>query len=129
MVNNNMMDTTAIKKMLKSYFDAFYNVDTKALHKIFHEKAHIYGHDEQGNLEDIDKKTFLKIISSFNSNGENPKFVRNDEILAIDFISKDVAVARVKLRFSNLVCTDILNLICLDGEWYIISVLDYKESV
>jgi len=124
-----MMDTKQIEKVLKRYFDAFYDANTRALNKIFHEKAHIYGHDESGNLEDLDKKTFLEIISSFDPNRENPEFVRNDEILAIDFISEGVAVARVKLRFSNLVCTDILNLICLDGEWNIISVLDYKEPI
>ena len=123
------MDTTSIKKTLQSYFDAFYEADIKALHKIFHDKAHIYGHDEQGNLEEIDKKTFLEIISSFNSNRENPKFIRNDEVLAINFISKDVAVARVKLRFDKLLCTDILNLMYLDGEWSIISILDYKEPI
>ena len=120
---------TAIKEMLQRYFDAFYEVDTKELSKIFHQAVHIYGKDENGVLEDLDKETFLDILGTFRPNGENPEFIRSDKILAIDFISDDTAVARVKLRFQNLMCTDILNLVRFDNEWNIVSVLDYKEPI
>ena len=88
-----------------------------------------HGKDKNGVLEDLDKETFLGILDTFRPNGENPKFIRSDEILAIDFISDDVAVARVKLRFQNLMCTDMLNLVCFDNEWNIVSISDYKEPV
>ena len=122
------MDTT-IKEMLQRYFDAFYEVNTKELSKIFHEAVRIYGKDENGVLGVLDKETFLSILGTFRPNDENTEFTRSDEILAIDFISADVAVARVKLLFQNLMCTDILNLVCFDNEWNIVSILDYKEHV
>ena len=120
---------TTIKEMLQRYFDAFYEVDIKELSKIFHKAARIYGKDENGVLEDLDKETFLGILGTFRPNGENPEFIRSDEILAIDLISDDVAVARIKLRFQDLMCTDILNLVCFDNEWSIVSILDFKEPV
>lgn len=99
------MEIMQAKEILQRYFDAFYNVDTHELSILFHEAIHIYGHDENGALEDNDKESFMKIISSLRPNSKNPNFTRKDEILAIDFISKDAAVARVKLRFSNSICT------------------------
>ena len=123
------MDTMQVKEMLKKYFDAFYEVNVKELSRLFHDAAHLYSHDENGALEDINKETFMEIISSFRPNSEIPKFTRNDEILAIDFISNDVAVARVRLRFSNSICTDILSLMRLNGEWKIVCVLDSKEHI
>ncbi|MCL2427251.1 MAG: nuclear transport factor 2 family protein [Oscillospiraceae bacterium] len=118
--------TIQIEEILNRYFNAFYEVDTKELSSLIHEAAHFYSHDENGNLEDIDKDTFVEIISSFSPNSEILGFVRCDEILAIDLISNDVAVARVRLCFNTSVCTDIINLIRLDGEWSIISVLDSR---
>ena len=123
------MDTKQVKEILHRYFDAFYEVDTNELSTLFHEAIHIYSHDENGTLEDIDKESFMNIISSFRPNSENPNFIRNDEILAIDFISEDVAVARVKLRFSNSICTDIVNMMRIDGAWNIVSILDSRVSI
>ncbi|MCL2350411.1 MAG: nuclear transport factor 2 family protein [Defluviitaleaceae bacterium] len=123
------MDTKQVKKVLQRYFDAFYNVDINELSALFHESIHIYGYDENGKLEVINKKGFLKILSSFRPNSENPEFIRSDEILAIDFISEDVVVARVKLRFYNSICTDIVNMMRIDGEWNIICILDSRANI
>jgi len=123
------MDVSQVTSVLHKYFDAFYEADTNKLSQLFHKASHIYGHNENGDLDDMDKETFLKIIGSFSPNSKNLDFIRNDEILAINFISDKVATARVKLRFSNLACTDIINLIYLNGEWKVISVLDTKEFI
>jgi len=123
------VDTAQINKMLQKYFNAFYEADAKELAKLFHEAAHIYGLDENGVLRDIDRNTFIKIIDSVAPNSKNTDFIRKDEILSIDFISKDAAVARIKLRFGDFAFTDILSLISLDGEWKVISVLETSKPI
>ena len=72
------MEIMQVSEMLQKYFNAFFETDIKELSSLFHEAAHIYGHDENNILEDIDKENFLKIVSSFSPNSENPDFVRND---------------------------------------------------
>ena len=123
------MNIVQVNELLKRYFDAFYNVNIEELSNLFHETAYIYGHDDNGDLEVICKEDFIRILSSFPPNSKNPNFTRSDEILAIDFISEDVAVARVKLRFDNAICTDIVNLMRLNDVWRIVSVLDSKMSI
>jgi len=123
------MDTTMIKEVLQRYFDALFKADAGELSALFHDTARIYSHDENGAAQEIDKESFMKIISEFGPNSENPKFTRSDEILAIDFISEDVAVARVKLRFGNSICTDIVNLMRINGTWCIMCVLDSRVNM
>ena len=124
-----ILDILQVKGILKRYFDAFYEVNVDELSILFHEAMRIYSRGENGALEDICKENFIKIVKTFRPNSENPDFIRDDEILAIDFISEDVAVARVKLRFDNYICTDIVNMMRVDGVWSIVSILDTKEVI
>ena len=123
------MNTVQVNELLKRYFSAFYNVNIEELSNLFHEAARIYSHDDNGDLEVICKEDFMKILGSFPPNSKNPNFIRSDEILGVDFISEDVAVARVKLRFANSICTDVVNLMRLNDVWRIVSVLDSKMSI
>jgi len=124
-----MNNSEQVRNLLEIYFDAFYHVNLDALSVILHEAVHVYGHDEDGMLRDTTKETFLDILGGFKSHNENPNFVRNDEILSIDFASEDIAVARVRLSFDDSICTDILSLIRLNNEWRVISILDSRMSV
>ena len=52
------MGIMQVTEMLQKYFNAFFETDIKELSSLFHEAAHIYGHDENNILEDIDKESF-----------------------------------------------------------------------
>ena len=124
-----MDNPTQIKNLLQAYFDAFYDVDIDVLSSFFHDDMHVYGHDEAGNLRAANKSELLEILSLFKMHHENPRYVRHDEVLSVDFISENAAVARVSLRFDDSICTDIINLIRLSGEWFIISILDSRVPI
>ena len=117
------MDTTAIRALLQLYFDASYESNGEKMARVFHDAAHIYGHGDDGSLLDTPKAPFVTLISSFPPGSADPNFVRDDEILSIDFTGENTAVARVRLRMGGIVFTDILSLICIDSEWSVISKL------
>jgi len=117
------MDTTAIKELLQLYFDASFESDGEKMAKVFHDAAHIYGHGGDGDLADAPKAPFVTMVSSFPPGSSDPAFVRDDEILSIDFTGENTAIARVRLRMENIVFTDVLSLICIGGNWSVISKL------
>lgn len=112
------MDSKEIKELIQVYFDANYETDANKITKVFHENANVYGHDEKGNYGHMDKTAFLKLIDSLPA---DPSAPRKDELLSLDFIGGNAAVARVRIRMGNMIYTDILNFIRLEGKWGIVT--------
>jgi len=110
------MDTSEIKAVIQRYFDAGFDCDGGKIREVFHSAAHVYGVDEAGALRDRDRETFAGIV-------ETPKlpYPRQDEILPIDFLGEDTDVARVRTRIGDVMYTDNLSFLRLDGKWTIIS--------
>ena len=115
------MDNSEIKAVIQVYFDASYEGSGEKMRSVFHDAAHIYGHGEGGALGDMDREAFVKIVGMSISNEPKPDYPRQDEILSIDFTGDNTAVARVRLRVMNIVFTDILSFMRLDGRWAVIS--------
>ena len=113
------MDSTAIKNLIQLYFDANFEADAEKIGSVLHAAAHVYGHDDAGNLVDMDKPAFVALIDSLSP--ENPSTPRIDEIFSLDFIGEKAAVARVRLRVGDMIYTDTLNFMFVDGKWGIIS--------
>lgn len=120
------MDTTDIKDLLQLYFDASFEADGEKMSKVFHHPAHVYGHADDGALKDMNRDFFINLVGSLTPGSENTP--REDEILSIDFTGKNTAVARVKLRLGDIVFTDVLSLMRLDGKWTVISKLFSGET-
>ena len=113
------MDSSEIKSVIQTYFDASYENNEEKMMDALSDSAHVYGHDENGALRDWDKKTFIKIVGDKSRSG----YPRLNEILGIDFTGENTAVARVKLRVGDTIFTDVLSFIRIDGKWSIISKL------
>ena len=111
------MDKAAIKELMQIYFDANYEADAQKIASVFHPQSHIFGRDENGELIDFDKESFVKLIDSL-SPETGPRI---DEILSMDFIGEHAAVCRVRLRVGDIIYTDIISLMQLGGKWGIIS--------
>ena len=110
------MEANEIKAVVQGYFDAGFDCDGKKMREVFHGAAHIYGIGEAGALSDMDIGAFVKLVEK-----PSPPYPRQDEILSVDFLGKDTAVARVKTRVGNTLFTDNLSFLRLDGKWKIIS--------
>ena len=115
------MDSTEIKKIIQTYFDASYESSGEKMSQVFHDAAHIYGHGENGALNDMDKEFFVKLVGTPRPDAAKLQYERQDEILSIDFTGENTAIARVKLRVGNTLFTDMLCFMCIGGKWGVIS--------
>lgn len=111
------MDAGPIKQLLQFYFDANYESDAEKIARVFHPQANVYGHVRGGDFSQFDKKSFVELIASLEPLA-NP---RQDEIISIDFIGENAAACRVSLRVGDIIYTDILNFVCIDGKWGVIA--------
>ena len=115
------MDSTEIKGVIQTYFDASFESSGEKMAKVFHDAAHIYGHGENGALNDMDKEFFVNLVGTPRHDSPESEYPRQDEILSIDFTGENTAVARVKLRVRNILFTDMLCFMRLNGKWGVIS--------
>ena len=113
------MDIDEIKSIIQLYFDGSYEGNRDKMDKVFHQAPHVYGHAQDGSLTDMPRDRFVDHVGS--RPADSPLYVREEEILSIDFTGEKAAVARVKLRVNNTRFTDILSFMCIDGKWGVIS--------
>jgi hypothetical protein len=114
------MDANEIKKVIQIYLDGCYAADGGAMADVFHDVAHVYAPGEDGTLVEWDKKAFVALVDG-QDGGAVAGWPRYDEILSIDFTGENTAVARAKVRVSDMIYTDILCFMRLDGKWGVIS--------
>jgi len=108
-----------IASVLAGYFDGLYHSDAKRLAKVFHPKAH-YVCATEGTLTHLTMDEYLPMVArrpSPASRGE----ARTDRIVSIEFAGPVTALARVECSIGPKFFTDLLSLVCLQGEWRIVS--------
>ncbi len=114
-----------ISALLVDYFDGLYYSDSTRLARVFHPAAQ-YICVTEGRLQNLDMPSYFAIVDkrvSPASRGE----IRADRILAVDFVGRTAASARVECAIGERHFKDLLSLIHLDGRWQIIAkVFDYR---
>jgi hypothetical protein len=115
------MDTAEIKKAIQLYFDGCYEGCGEKMAQVFHDAAHVYGHNPDGNLADTPKADFVIRVGS--RAADAPAFPREDELISIDFTGENTAAVRLKVRVFNTRYTDILSFMRINGNWVIIAKL------
>ena len=110
-----------IIKLLDDYFEVIHAQDLDVFYQVFHKDCCLYSNS--------DDQTVLRPYELYRSqvaNRQSPKELgnpRKDEILMIDQLSESMAVAKVQLQMFGGIMQDYLNLIKLDGKWWIIAKL------
>ncbi|NBU22996.1 MAG: hypothetical protein EBS38_03660 [Actinobacteria bacterium] len=110
-----------IIKLLDDYFEVIHAQDMDLFDQVFHSDCCLYSNAEE--------KTVLRPYALYReqvANRKSPKELgnpRRDEILMIDQLSDTMAVAKVQLQMFGGIMQDYLNLIKLDGKWWIIAKL------
>jgi len=122
------MDIKGITKALMTYFEANTMGSGAKMREVFHDVAHIYGHNPDGTLGDMDMTAFVKLVDS-SVDPSKPQPPPMDEIVSVAFTGENTAVVCVKVRFMDVLYTDILSLIRIGGKWFIISKLYSGEPI
>ena len=110
-----------IHQLMSDYFDVMHAQDLATFDRVFHPDCTLYGVK--------DNQTVLRpylVYREAVANRQSPKELgnpRKDEILDFDQISENMAWAKVQLQQFGGVMQDYLNLIKLDGKWWIIAKL------
>jgi hypothetical protein len=113
-----------IRITLANYFEAMYSQDMEKFDSVFHPSVTLYS--AQGN------ELVLRPHALYRNqvlNRQSPKELgnpRSDQVLMIDVMSESMALAKVQLQMFGGIMQDYLNLVKIDGHWWIIAKLYEK---
>ncbi len=110
-----------IIKLLDDYFEVIHAQDMDLFDQVFHKDCCLYSNAEN--------KIVLRPYEVYRAQvagRQSPQQLgnpRKDDILMIDQLSDSMALAKVQLQMFGGVMQDYLNLIKLDGKWWVIAKL------
>jgi hypothetical protein len=110
---------SAIKSLLDDYFDVMFFQDMKKFDRVFHSASCLYS-TQTGELNIRPYAIYRQAVLDRNSPsslGES----RNEKILHFDQISNTLALVRVQLTMFGGVMQDYLNIVYLDGQWWVMA--------
>ncbi|MFM1779328.1 MAG: hypothetical protein RIS51_473 [Actinomycetota bacterium] len=117
------METSSIDlgiiKLLDDYFEVIHAQDMELFDRVFHKDCCLYS-AQGGELVLRPYAVYREQVA----NRKSPKELgnaRRDEILLVDQISPTLALAKVQLEMFGGVMQDYLNLVQLDGQWWVMA--------
>lgn len=107
--------------LLDNYFDVIHEQDLNLFDQVFHKDCCLYS-AQTGELVLRPFALYREQVSGRKSPKElgNP---RKDEILSVDMISPTMASAKVQLQMFDGIMQDYLNLVKIEGKWWIVAKL------
>ena len=118
------MTDAGIQTLLDDYFELMHTQDMSLFDKVFHKDSNLYSSENDELV--IRSADLYRSQMEARTSPQDSGNARRDEVLFIDQISPEVALAKVQLEMFGGVMQDYLNLLRVDGSWFIISKL-YKQ--
>lgn len=119
MTENVAVTNPEIKKLLDDYFEVIHAQDMNLFDQVFHQSCCLYS-AQDGNLVLRPFDIYREQVA----NRESPAQLgntRRDTVLMVDQISPTLALAKVRLEMFGGVMQDYLNLVYLDGQWWVMA--------
>lgn len=108
-----------IQKLMDDYFEVMYRQDMDLFDKVFHKDCCLYS--AQGGTSNVRPyAVYRDVVANRQSPAElgNP---RHDQILDFDQVSDTLAWVKPQLQMFGGIMQDYLNLVYLDGQWWIMA--------
>ena len=107
--------------LLDNYFEVIHAQDLELFDQVFHKDCCLYS-AQSGELVLRPYALYREQVAGRKSPKElgNP---RKDEILSVDMLSPTMASAKVQLQMFEGIMQDYLNLVKIDGRWWIVAKL------
>ncbi len=112
---------------IETYFDAIYFCDVKKLDSVFHKTSSLFDVDEGKILTDPIASFRSDVASRPSPASKNQP--REEEIIMIDWLSKDAATVKIRLLAHKNVFVDHLCFVRGPDGWEIVSKVWHLESV
>jgi hypothetical protein len=111
----------AIQQFIQDYFDVMHFQDMDLFDRVFHKECVLYS-SQTGELNIRPYAVYREAVANRQSPAELGN-ARDDRVLMFDQVSPTLALVKPQLQMFGGVMQDYLNLIFLDGQWWIISKL------
>ncbi len=108
-----------IKDLLDRYFDVLYFQDMNEFDKVFHKDCVLYS-GQGGELSIRPYAQYREAVANRQSPAEKGD-KRDEKILMFDQISPTLALVKPQLELFGGVMQDYLNLVFLDGQWWVMA--------
>lgn len=108
-----------IIKLLSDYFDVMHHQDMAVFDKVFHKNCALYS-TQTGELSLRPYDVYREVVA----NRESPASLgnaRRDQVLMFDQVSPTLALVKVQLEMFGGVMQDYLNIVFIDGQWWILA--------
>lgn len=119
-------DEAAIRQTVQYYFDGGKNRDSLALRKAFHPEARML-FAKDGRLEVVPIGEYIERVA-----GSRPKPGEVDStkrrVASVD-VAGDAAVAKLELQRPDMLITDYMSLLKVDGRWVIVNKIFSREQL
>lgn len=109
----------AIKKLIADYFEVLHFQDMQLFDKVFHKDCVLYS-AQGGELSIRPYAIYREAVANRKSPAELGNR-RNDQVLMFDQISPALALVKPQLEMFGGVMQDYLNLVFLDGQWWVMA--------
>lgn len=119
MTENVAVTNPEIKTLLNNYFDVIHAQDMNLFDQVFHKNSCLYSAQE-GNLVIRPYDIYREIVAGRESPAQKGN-TRRDKVLMVDQISPTLALAKVQLEMFGGIMQDYLNLVFLDGQWWVMA--------
>ncbi|CAB4855246.1 MAG: hypothetical protein F2785_00170 [Actinobacteria bacterium] len=111
----------AIQQFIQDYFDVMHFQDMDLFDRVFHTECVLYS-AQTGELNIRPYSIYREAVANRQSPAELGN-ARDDRVLMFDQVSPTLALVKPQLQMFGGVMQDYLNLVFLDGQWWIISKL------
>jgi hypothetical protein len=109
----------AIKKLIADYFEVLHFQDMELFDKVFHKNCVLYS-AQGGELSIRPYDVYREAVANRKSPAELGN-ARRDQVLMFDQVSPTLAMVKPQLEMFGGVMQDYLNLVFLDGQWWVMA--------
>jgi len=109
----------AILKLMDDYFDVMHHQDMDLFDKVFHKNCSLYS-TQTGELSLRPYDIYREAVANRQSPAELGN-ARRDMVLDFDQVSSTLAWVKPQLEMFGGVMQDYLNIVFLDGQWWIMA--------
>lgn len=109
----------AIKKLIADYFDVLHFQDMDLFDKVFHKDCVLYS-AQGGELSIRPYAIYRDAVANRKSPAELGN-TRRDQVLMFDQVSPTLALVKPQLEMFGGVMQDYLNIVFLDGQWWVMA--------
>lgn len=109
----------AIQRLITDYFEVMHFQDMELFDRVFHKDCVLYS-AQGGSLSIRPYAVYREAVATRQSPAElgNP---RADNVLMFDQVSPTLALVKVQLQMFGGVMQDYLNIVYLDGQWWVMA--------